>query len=282
MFFLFFNMNYFVDIGIILLFLIAICIAKKYNKLNLLIYSSIFALIFENLNILLFHNSSGGYFYATNFLMIFKVPLFVILSWGIIILTSFIISEKITNNKFKQIFLIPIFAVILDLGFESSAVANNLWIWKNEIYNGFLTIPAENFIGWLLVSFSFAIIYLYLNEKLKFLSTFLSYILFILFSIIPFTISEIFKLNNIGKIILFFIMFISFIFIGLKNIKLNKNLKINKEYYVIILLRLPFYIFPLIYLNSWINDIYSIIIFILMIIIEITIHIYIIKFKKLV
>lgn len=266
-------MNYFIDIGIILLFLVAICIANKYKKLDLLIYSSIFALIFENLNIILFHNSSGGYVYATNFIMIFKVPLFVILSWGIIILTSFIISEKITKNKFKQIFLIPFFTVILDLAFESSAVANNLWIWKNEIYNGLLTIPAENFIGWLIVSFSFAITYIYLNKKLKFLSSFLGYFLFILFSIIPFTISEIFKLNNIGKYILFFIIFIIFILIGSN--KLNKNVKkIEKEYYVIILLRLPFYLFPIIFFQYWINDIFSIIIYLLMIIIEVTIHFY--------
>jgi hypothetical protein len=270
-------MLHFIDLGLILFFLIAICIAKKYKKLDILFYSTLFALLFENLNIILFHSTTGSYFYSNNFIMIFKVPLFVILSWGIIILTSFIIAEKITKDKFKMIFLIPLLTIILDLAFESSAIANNLWTWNAIIYNGFLTIPAENFIGWLLVSFSFSLSYMYLKQNYKWLSIFLSYILFILFTIIPFTISELFSLSNIGKMILFFILSLIFLFVFFYKLKYEKIKNIKKEYIVIILFRISFYIFPLLFMNSWIYDIYALIIYFISLIIEIIIHYIIIK-----
>ena len=266
-------MNY-VELIIIALFVFAFYYAYLIKKVDLLIYSTLFALIFENLNVILFNSTHSGYFYSNEFILIFKTPLFVILSWGIIILSSYIISEHLTKNKIKRILLVPLLAVMIDFAFEASAVANNLWVWNLSSYNGFLFIPAENFIGWILVSLAFMISYNYLNKEIKFLSIFTSYILFILLSIITFSLSQIFKLNNLGNFIILFIIVSSFlIFIFYK----QKNEKIKlKEIYNIIILRLPFYIYPLLYFNKWSYDLVALIIYFLMLIIEISLYIYLV------
>ena len=90
----------FVEIIVTLLFILTLFFIRKDKfKIKILTLAFIFAIIFENLNIILSKNTVGGYFYNSEFIVfIFHTPLFVILAWSLIILSAILISNKLPST----------------------------------------------------------------------------------------------------------------------------------------------------------------------------------------
>ena len=78
-----------INIVIIILFIAGFLIFNTPEK-KLLILSAVYAAIFENFNMFFSRGLEAGYYYDANFkLFIFDTPLFVILSWSLLITGSY-------------------------------------------------------------------------------------------------------------------------------------------------------------------------------------------------
>ncbi len=173
-----------IELSAIILFAIYFYHARN---IKFLLLALLYAFIFENLSIIFFAGVEGGYYYNDNFLFfIHKTPLFIVLLWSLILYSSYEIIGKIFNKK-QALFLIPLYVLSLDIVMDVIAVKLNLWTWIGfEDYNVFFSVPASNYIGWLLTSFFFVFTWEKLKNKgkLLFLQPFLAYLLFVL-SILP-------------------------------------------------------------------------------------------------
>ena len=208
----------------------------------MLAYSLIFSAIFELLGVI-----SRGYSYNQNFLYsIFNVPLFIILSWSIIIVTSYTLVSKITKHRFTKALICALSVISVDFIFEAPSVALGLWKWTNFSNILFANINPFNFIGWLLVSFLF----IYFYEKKPINSLIIALPLYLLIGIIHIGLSFIPIIKNINPYIVLAILYLLFVLFAIvlfiKNRIREKN-KLNlKELLEIWLFRLPFFLFGII------------------------------------
>jgi hypothetical protein len=220
-----------IEIGIILLFILNIFIARKAKKLDLLIIATVFAALFENLHVFLFQNYTGGYYYSSEFLVsIYKVPLFVILSWGIIIVDAYIIATKLTNNV-ARIFLVPILAVIADLALEFFAVQQGYWAWIGYgPMQGLFGVPASNFISWMLITL--ALVFTYEQLKEKWAVPIMAYTLFVIMSTGVYIISGLLNLDENQQVYIIWAMIILFssVTLALWAVKPKEELKVKDVY----------------------------------------------------
>ncbi len=124
----------------------------------------------------------GGYFnydIKGNGPIIFKVPIFIILTWYGLIYMSFnyvIYVFEVSNMGFSNFSIIEIamisffcgfFIMLLDLILDPIGVDENRWSWKNPgVYYG---VPYLNFFGWFLCCFTTIFLFLlfFSNEKLN-------------------------------------------------------------------------------------------------------------------
>ncbi len=104
----------------------------------------------------------GGYHYPGSSLTVwyYKCPLDVCLGWYYIAYSCVFLAEK--TVKFKNTFIIAalgaLLAVNLDLFLDPVAVANGWWKWTvTNIY--ILNVPVNNWLGWWLLVFWFAVFY---------------------------------------------------------------------------------------------------------------------------
>jgi len=245
-----------VEIGGLLLYIIAFYLAYKIKRLDFFVYITVFALVFENLNILLFYKVPSGYIYSTDFMLyIFGTPLFVILDWAILVFGAYLLSLKLKMSKLSRIFFIPLFVVLVDLVIEGISVNLGYWDWINVVGGGglFSFIPPSNFAGWLGVVFGFILCYEYLERK--WLSMFLGYFVFLGMAIVFITISKILGIAESDNYVTLGIIFFIFILCFLYSYHRNKILKKNKKdfkvnfFYVnyILYMRALFYVFGLFY-----------------------------------
>lgn len=157
------NLFIFTEIMIGFLFLIAVFWIGKNDKQNLLffIFSGLYAILFENINVLLSKNIVGGYFYNPRFsFFILDTPLFIVFSWAIIIYGAKKITEFWPITKFAQPFTASLLVLMIDLSLDTVAIRLNFWTWRGySLTDGFWGVPANNFLGWLLVSFTFFAVY---------------------------------------------------------------------------------------------------------------------------
>jgi uncharacterized membrane protein len=107
-----------------------------------------------------------------------EVPLLIGLNWLMLIYSIGIITNKLKTNLFFKALAGSFLMVLLDLFIEQTAIRNDFWTWQSS------SIPLLNYIGWFIVSF----------------------ILFMLFYLLPFT-----KKNPLA--ILLFVVQLAF-FIG--------------------------------------------------------------------
>ncbi|MBU5689780.1 MAG: carotenoid biosynthesis protein [Candidatus Aenigmatarchaeota archaeon] len=249
----------FVEFGIVLLFLVTlIYILKKDKKeLNFFIISVIYAILFENMNIILSQDQPGSYYYNKNFTFnILHVPLFVVLSWSIIIYSSKKISQNIPIKYYSTFFVSSLLVLMIDLSLDIVAIRLYYWYWNGYKFNeGFFGVPANNYLGWLLVSFVFYTVYEILKtKKINFLikstmTLLASYSIFLFLFL---------AINSINKIAGFdkqqqFITLAIFASIFLLFIRLeHKKIKLELFSFAI---RMPFYIFGLV--NILILKIYN-------------------------
>ncbi|MEM4245111.1 MAG: carotenoid biosynthesis protein [Candidatus Nanoarchaeia archaeon] len=238
-----------IEIGIIALFIINIFLAKRTKKLDLLIISTIFAAFFENLHVILFQNYQGGYYYEDFLLMVWKTPLFVILSWGIIILNAYLIATKLTNKK-SRVFLIPVLALMVDLALEFFAVKQGYWTWIGYSHNmGLHGVPASNFISWMLITL--ALVFSYEQVKQKWLVPIVAYIMFAFMSTILYVIVDTLRLDVNQQAAIIWVMIILLMALTLLFWKKKDKEKIKtKDLNLAFISRGAFYAFAMVLITA--------------------------------
>ncbi len=238
----------FIEISIFILFSLCLplIIYDKY-KLRIVLLSVIYAAIFENLNIMFSEGQVGGYYYNTEFLLfILDTPLFVILSWSLIILSGMLISDNLKiKEKFKP-FSDAIFVLLIDLSVDAVAIRHKLWFWNEySLTEGFFGVPANNFIGWLLVGFTFSLFFRKINNSryknkylLLIIVPIISYITFLFLFYFVELIESILNLNKSSQLFIVLFLLIIFAKIGLNGLRFG--IQEHKDYFLISLIRIPF------------------------------------------
>ncbi len=169
----------------LIIFVIYLLDAIKTKQTHLLFLAIIFATLFENASVILSAGQAGGYFYNQNFnLFIYKTPLFIILLWSVIVYSTQQIIGRTFNSK-TFLFLAPIYILSLDIVLDQVATRLGLWTWIGfESYEGLFSVPAANYIGWMLLPFFFFVTYEKLkNKKYFIIQPFVAFLLYLLFSL---------------------------------------------------------------------------------------------------
>jgi hypothetical protein len=254
-----------VEFVVLFLFIVAFYLAYKVKKLDFLVYASVFAFVFESLNVFFFSERVSGYFYSGNFLMyLFNIPVFVGLAWGVLLLGSYFVALKLRMSKISRVFFVPVFFSLVDFVIEGVGVNLGYWVWLGAEGGGglFSFIIVSNFIGWLGVSFGFILCYEYLERK--WLSMFLGYFVFLALAFVSEFIGWVFGLSGGEEYIILGV--ILFMFVGLwiyfyhNNRILSKNkkeLRLNFGYAkYVVYMRAFFYLFALFWFfwNSYYLD----------------------------
>jgi len=226
-----------IELIVILMFILIFLFFK--DKRKMLIYSLVFSTVFELLGLL-----SNGYSYNDNFsFSIFNLPLFVVLSWSIIIVTSYTLVSKITNHRLTKAFICSLSVISVDLVFEAPSVTIGLWKWNTFSNSIFANINPYNFIGWLCVSFLFV----YFYEKKPIYSLVLALPVYVLIGVIHLGLSMIKIIANINPFIMLFILYLAFVISSIvlySKHKIKDKYKLNiKELVLIFLFRIPFFLF---------------------------------------
>jgi len=265
-----------IELVVILLFILIFLFFK--NKRKMLIYSLVFSTIFELLGLL-----SNGYSYNENFsFSIFNLPLFVVLSWSIIITTSYTLVSKITTHRLTKAFICSLSVISLDLVFEAPSVAIGLWKWNNFSNSIFANINPFNFIGWLLVSFLFV----YFYEKKPIYSLVFGLPVYVLIGLIHLGLSIVKIIANINPYIMLLILYLAFLIFSIilySKHRVKEKYKLNlKELVLIFLFRAPFFLFGIL-MYIWKGDFSLIFVLLIMfigVIQEIILYILIIENRK--
>jgi uncharacterized membrane protein len=266
-----------VELGIFLLFIISLIHSIKYKKFSIILLSFIYAIIFENLNIYFSQEQIGGYFYNESFnFFIFNIPLFIIMSWSIIIYTAILLTDLLPIKEYSKPFIDSLLIILIDLAIDVIAIRLYLWTWINYSFNeAWFGVPSNNFIGWLLVAFTFSLLYRNLSKIKKCLVYLIPILSYLLFLIIFIPIKEIETLLNLSKnqqLLIFLLLIIIFISqIRYKKVKLKTD---KFTLYLIDLVRFSYYIFALlglILLKVYLENIIIVILGILFIFLELSI-----------
>jgi len=229
-----------IEIAIILWFILFVVFFKEKRKM--LIYSLLFSTIFELLGLL-----SKGYTYNQNFsFSIFNLPIFVILSWSIILVTSYTLVSKITTHRLTKAFICALSVISVDLIFEAPSVALGLWKWNTYSSTLFANINPYNFIGWLFVSFLF----IYFYEKKPIYSLIIALPVYVLTQLINLGLLMIPIIHNLNPYFILLIIYLGFVISSIVlyvRHKIKERKKLNlKEVIEIWVFRLPFFLFGII------------------------------------
>ena len=143
------------------MFVLCAIVASQHHdsarSLTVLVSAALFAWIFENLNV---HQviGRGAYSYNEKFAVFLdRVPLFIVLSWAIILWTAMQIATSSTRSLRQRVCRDASLAVLLDLGFDATAIRHEFWTWHGVALNeAWFGVPAGNFFGWLWVSLAFS------------------------------------------------------------------------------------------------------------------------------
>ena len=217
-------------INLIVIFLFLFCFYYFKNHRKLMIFSIIYAFVFEFFAVYL-----GGYIYNSP-VNVFKIPLYILLSWSIIITSSYYLISQITKEKFTKAFLVSIYVLALDLVFEASAVFLKLWEWN---VNNLLLIDPANFIGWLLVVFSFILAY----EYRPYLSVFIGFFVYLILGFLYKTIFELVKINLLNGYFPVILLFLIFVFFSVYLLRKNISKNLKNGYLVVFSIRFVYYFF---------------------------------------
>jgi hypothetical protein len=227
---------YLIEFVIIILFIITLLHFRKNIKFS--IFAFIFACFFEIFGVFI-----SGYLYSQDFLLtVFNVPIFIILSWVIILTTSYNLISTITKHRLTKAILVSLSATALDLVFEASAVFLGFWSWKITVPNILVSIDPANFIGWMIVSFCFVYLYDY-DYRYSILFSFPFYLFIGIFYKIIF--ESLFNNLNIDPFFSFFLLFTVFFFLGVCLLYKNYRFSKNNLWWYSFLLRIPFLLFGL-------------------------------------
>lgn len=118
-----------------------------------------YAILFEHWNMLRYAHSLGGYHYhAGSWLWVWgDVPLYIPLAWAFILATSRSLTDSLGLRPWARPFADALLALLIDVSMDAVAIRLKFWYWHGLSWNdGFFGVPADNFVGWLLVSFTFS------------------------------------------------------------------------------------------------------------------------------
>lgn len=118
----------------------------------------VYAVVFEHFNMLRYAHTRGGYYYhPQSWLFLWNdVPLYISLAWAFIVATSCTLTNEIVTPSWAKPFCDALLALLIDLSLDVIAIRLHFWTWRGVAWNqAFLGVPADNFLGWLLVTFTF-------------------------------------------------------------------------------------------------------------------------------
>lgn len=150
---------YVIQIVCLLAFGAVAYVAWRRHDLWIYILATVYAAFFENIDVFLSRGQIGSYYYDEHlFLSVVKTPLFVILSWGIIFYSAWILGRGLTNKFWLQVASVPFLATIIDFAMDPVASKMGLWTWIGYgLEDGILGVPFANYIGWYFVIMAFMI-----------------------------------------------------------------------------------------------------------------------------
>ena len=149
------------QIGIYLSFLLILAstFAQKRVRSLTLISGVIFAIAFEHMNVVRYMNVKGGYQYHPNSWgwIAGDVPLYIPLAWGCILVTSRRLTDRLNLKPWARPISDALLTLLIDFSLDIVAIRLHFWSWRDiKLTEGFFGVPADNFFGWLLVSFTFS------------------------------------------------------------------------------------------------------------------------------
>ena len=133
-----------------------------------LISGVIFALLFEHVNVVRYANLKGGYHYHPNswLWLAGDVPLYIPLAWGCLLLSSLTLTDRLHLKPWARPFCDALLALLIDFSLDIVAIRFHFWTWQGVRFDeGFFGVPADNFFGWLLVSFAFSVLIRWLESQ---------------------------------------------------------------------------------------------------------------------
>jgi uncharacterized membrane protein len=215
----------FLEIASFLIFLGCLYHARKsWRNILLLVLAGIYAIIFENLNVILSTGKLGGYSYSQNFnFFIFHTPLFIIFCWAFLIYIVYHLVNRLRIKEFKKLFVDAVLVTSVDFIVDPIlATIFGLWKWTGySASEGFFGIPGNNFLGWLLVTFFFMLIFRKIesskwkDKKIFYLATpILAYACFILCFTLVNIIQQTFNFSKTAELVFFFVIYGIFAGIG--------------------------------------------------------------------
>jgi len=254
----------FFEAAMAILFILVLIDASRHfrnnkKKMLLLVLAFIYALIFENFNIILSKGDVGGYFYDPGFFFyVFHVPLFMAGAWAALIYTAMHISDVLELKTLTRPFMDGLMILSIFLTLDVVATRQGLWTWVGYTqFDGWFGIPADNFVGWLFIVFIFSFLFRYFTrsdddmvnkttrtEYYILLPAFAYLLMLVIFSLINFTV-DILRLTKSEELFLLWGIVILFAFM-LRSAKQNSIQLFDFDGYTIFVIfftRLSFFIY---------------------------------------
>jgi uncharacterized membrane protein len=142
------------ELGALLTFLLLL-FAERKNRITfeVLILAFLYGLILEALNIYM----SGAYLYSQGFLLDFgNVPLAIGAGWAIVYYLANEISQKFNLKWWQSPSFMALIALSYDLAIDVIAIRLGFWSWHISFNEEWFGVPYENFFGWMVVIWVFA------------------------------------------------------------------------------------------------------------------------------
>lgn len=127
----------------------------------------IYAVLFEHGNMWRYARTPGGYYYhAASWLWVLgDVPLYIPLAWAFLVATSRGLTDQLHLRAWGRPFCDALLTLLIDLCLDAVAIRLRFWYWRGVgLDEGFFGVPADNFVGWLLVTFTFSLLTRWLWE----------------------------------------------------------------------------------------------------------------------
>ena len=119
----------------------------------------LYAVLFEHWNMLRYAQVQGGYHYhVSSWLWVWgDVPLYIPLAWAFILATSRAITDQLRLPFWARPCSDALLALLIDASMDAVAIRLRFWYWHGVgLQEGFFGVPADNFLGWLLVTLTFS------------------------------------------------------------------------------------------------------------------------------
>lgn len=285
-----------IEIAMLVLFCLVLADAARsydYNrkKLLLLVLAFIYAIIFENFNMYLTQGHAGSYFYNEGFLLwIWHTPLFIALAWACLIYTAVHITDMLRLKLLTRPFMDALLVLMIDLSLDVVAVRQGLWTWVgHSLTQGWFGVPANNFIGWMFVTFMFSFLFRYFSRteddminkttrtEYYFLLPVFAYLaMLVLFSMVNLA-EDVLKLTKAEELFMLWaiVIFFALMLRSPKHKQVQMFTNDNYTIFVVLFTRLLFYsyiIFSVVFTEIYISHIVVVLIILMTIIAEVLIY----------